>query len=118
MGVWIAKPKLGADERICWQSPAGRSLNRWITSGGTLVVTNRRLLFQPNRFDTFTGKSTWACPLDSATGIAVVDRDPTVLSGGMRKRIEIQTSDGTQIFVVNQVDEKAKALRKLLNLIE
>lgn len=118
MGVWVAKPNLGGDERIRWQSPAGRSLNRWITSGGKLLVTNRRVLFQPNRFDMFTGKSLWDCPLTSAIGIAVVDRDPAVLSGGMRKRIEIQTSDGTQIFVMNQVDKKAQALRKLLNLTE
>ncbi len=114
MGLWLAQPKLEADEAIRWQSSAGRSLNRWITSGGKLVVTNRRVLFQPNRFDAVTGKKPWECPLASVTGFEAVDRDLTVLAGGMRKRLGIQTSDGVKIFVVNDLEEKVSELREIL----
>ena len=114
MGLWLAQLKLEADEAIRWQSSAGRSLNRWITSGGQLVVTNRRVLFQPNRFDTVTGKKPWECPLASVMGFETVGRDLTVLAGGMRKRLGIQTSDGVKIFVVNDLEKKVTELREIL----
>jgi len=78
------------------------------------MVTNRRVLFQPNRFDTITGKKPWECPLASVTGVDVVDRDPAVLAGGMRKRLGIQTSDGLKIFVVNDLEKKVAELREML----
>jgi hypothetical protein len=114
MGLWLAQPKLEADETIRWQSSAGRSLNRWITSGGKLMVTNRRVLFQPNRFDTVTGKKPWECPVASVTGFETVDRDLAVLAGGMRERLGVQTVDGTEIFVVNNLGKKVVELRELL----
>jgi hypothetical protein len=114
MGLWLAQPKLDADETIRWQSSANRSLNRWITSGGQLMVTNRRVLFQPNRFDAVTGKKPWECSLPSVTGFDVLDRDLTVFAGGMRKRLGIQTSDGVKIFVVNDLEKKVAELREML----
>jgi hypothetical protein len=57
MSIWIAQPKLESGETIRWKSSAGRTLNRWTTSGGQLVVTDRRFLSQPNRFDAATGKN-------------------------------------------------------------
>lgn len=115
MGLWLAEPKLEAGEAIRWQSSAGRSLNRWITSGGRLTVTNKRVFFQPNRFDTATGKTPWECPLASVAGFEAVDRDLTVAAGGTRKRLGIQTSDGVEIFVVNSLEKKLSELRKLLS---
>jgi hypothetical protein len=114
MGLWLAQPKLEAGETIRWKSSAGRTLNRWITSGGQLVVTNRRVLFHPNRFDAVTGKKPWECPLASVRGFEAVDRDLTVLAGGMRERLGIQTTDGTEIFVVNNLKEKIAELQSLL----
>lgn len=79
-----------------------------------MVVTNRRVLFQPHRFDTATGKKPWECPLASVDGLQIVDREPTVLAGGMRKRLGIQTSDGIEIFVVNGLEKKVVELREVL----
>lgn len=114
MGFWLAQPRLEKDETIRWQSPAGRSLSRWITSGGRLIVTNRRVLFQPNRFDKLTGKTRWDCPLSSVTEFEVVDRDPTVLAGGLRKRLRIQTQDDHEIFILNHLDERIAELREFI----
>ena len=113
MGLWIAQSKLEAGETVRWRSSAGRALNRWITSGGQLVVTNRRVLFQPNRFDTATGKKPWECLLASVRGFEAVERDLTELAGGMRERLGIQTTDGTEIFVVNNLKEKIAELQSL-----
>ena len=98
MGVWVAAPTLAANETIHWQSSAGRSLTRWVTAGGQLFVTNERVLFQPNRFDKLTGKKSWACPLTSITGLEAIDRAPTVVGGGMRTRLGLQTPDGIEKF--------------------
>jgi hypothetical protein len=114
MGLWLAKPKLDAGEEIQWQTSAGRSLNRWITSGGRLTVTNKRVLFQPNRFDRATGKSPWECPLASVTSFEAVDRDLTVPAGGTRRRLGIKTTNGVEIFVVNRLKDKLLELRELL----
>jgi hypothetical protein len=115
MGLWLAKPNLEAGEEIRWQSAAGRSLNRWITSGGWLAVTDKRVLFQPNRFDAATGKRPWECPLASVRAIDAADRDPAMLSGGVRKRLGIQTSEGVELFVVNGLEKKVAELREALS---
>lgn len=113
-GLLLGQPKLAAGESVRWCSTAGRALNRWLTAGGQLVVTERRVLHQPNRFDIATGKKPWECPLASVTGFEIVDRDFTVLAGGVRKRLGIQTLDGAALFVVNDVEKKVTELRKIM----
>jgi hypothetical protein len=114
MGIWIAQPKLETGETIRWKSSAGHALSRWITSGGQLVVTDQRLLFQPNRFDAATGKTLLELPVDEVVDIEVVDRDPTVTAGGSRRRLGIKTSSSLEIFVVNNLKTKIRELRGLL----
>lgn len=82
-----------------------------------MVVTNRRVLFQPNRFDAATGKKPWECPLASVVGLATLDRDFTVPAGGMRKRLEIQVRDGAEAFMLKDPEKKAVELRDLLRSI-
>lgn len=114
MGIWTAQPRLGTGETVRWRSSAGRALSRWITSGGQLVVTDRRLLFQPNRFDAATGKKPWELPLDQVVDIEPVDRELTATAGGSRRRLGIKTSSGVEIFVVNNLMTKMDELRGLL----
>jgi outer membrane protein assembly factor BamB len=90
-------------------------LNRWITSGGWLTVTNKRVFFSRTGFDAATGNPPWECPLASVAGIEAVDRDLTVPAGGTRKRLGIQTSAGVEVFVVNGLEGKLLELRKLLS---
>jgi hypothetical protein len=112
MGLWLARMKLETGEVIRWESLAGRALNRWITSGGQLVVTDQRVLFQPNRIDAATGKKPWECPLGSIVDIEPIGREPAV--GGLRRRLGIKTSSGVEIFVVNNLKKKVVELRELL----
>lgn len=115
MGIWIPQPRLQEGEVVRWQASAGRSLNRWITSGGQLLVTDRRVLFQPNRFDVFTGKRPWECLLDSVTGLEIVDRDLITPAGGPRKRLGINTAFGRELFVVNSLEDKVTELGEFLS---
>jgi hypothetical protein len=114
MGILQARPKLQPGETLRWKTLANRVLSPAVTSGGRLVVTDRRVFFQPNRYDAMLGKELWECPLDAVTGIEVVGRDAAVLAAGMRKRLGIRTADGLEVFVVNRLKGKVPELRGLL----
>jgi hypothetical protein len=114
MGILQARPKLEQGEALRWKALANRVLSPAVTSGGQLVVTDRRLFFQPNRFDTAIGRELWECPLDAVTGIETVGRDGNVFAGGTRKRLGVQTADGEEVFVVNRLGKKEDELRRLL----
>jgi len=114
MGILTARPKLNSNETIRWKSSAGRVVSAWATSGGLLIITDQRMLFQPNRFDTTTGRKSWECPLDAVTNIEIIDREGKTLTGGVRKRLEVQTVHGAETFIVNKLEKKVLELRALL----
>jgi hypothetical protein len=114
MGILQIRPKLEPGEVLRWKSLANRVISRASTAGGQLVVTDRRVLFQPNRFDARLGREVWERPLDAVTGIETVGRDANVFTGGPRKRLGIRTADGYEVFVVNRLEKKEDRLRELL----
>lgn len=81
-----------------------------------MVVTDRRVFFQPNRFDALIGRKSWECPLDAVTGIETLAREGVTLTERMRKRLEIQAEHGSETFIVNNLKEKVPRLRELLRL--
>ena len=81
-----------------------------------MIVTDQRMFFQPNRIDAVIGGRSWECPLSAVMEVEVIDRDRTVLAGGMRERLGILTGDGTEIFLVNDLKTKIVELRDLLGL--
>ncbi len=114
MGILQVRPRLEPGETLRWKALANRVVSPKVTSGGRLVVTDRRVFFQPNRFDTALGRKLWECPLDAVTGIETVGRDAAIFAGGTRKRLGVQTADGEEVFVVNRLDKKEEELRNLL----
>jgi hypothetical protein len=78
-------------------------------------VTDQRILFQPNRFDVATGKKPREYPLTSVTGVEAVDRNVSELAGGLRERLGIRTSNGVEVFVVNDLAKKIAKLREYLS---
>lgn len=114
MGILQARPKLEPGETLRWKALANRLLSPAVTSGGRLVVTDRRVFFQPNRYDTMLGREFWQRPLDAVTGIEVVGRDAAVFAAGMRRRLGLRTADGLEVFVVNRLEKKIAELRRLL----
>ena len=122
MGILNARPKLEPGEELRWKAAAnhvaGPSYAFWgmtSSSSGQLVVTNRRVFYQPSRVDTLARQKRWERPLDAVTDIEIVDRDGAdVFAGGMRDRLGIRTADGIEVFVVNQLEKKMAELRELL----
>lgn len=116
MGILNPRPKLEAGEQLRWQSLANRVISGGITAGGRLVVTDRRVFFQPNRVDAGLGRKVWQCPPDAVTGVGEVGRDGHVFAGGTRRRLAVHTANGEEVFVVNRLKHKEAELRGLLGI--
>jgi hypothetical protein len=127
MGILNAHPKLESGEELRWKAAAnhvgGPSYVLWgmtSSSSGQLVVTDRRVFYQPSRVDTLFRQKRWERPLDGVTNIEVVDRPRApgdgvdVFAGGLRDRLGIRTEDGVEIFVVNRLEQKMAELGELL----
>lgn len=115
MNIWVAKVKFQPDEVIRWQANANRVTGR-STAGGRLFVTDRRILFQPNRIDSMIGRKLWECSRDAVTGIDSVGRGTSgVMAGALRERLEVETVDGNEIFVVNKLAKKIAELREIVH---
>jgi hypothetical protein len=59
MGIWFRDPDITTDERVLFRATANRLVNITEMRGGRLVVTDRRVLFEPNRLDRITGGRSW-----------------------------------------------------------
>ena len=50
MGAWVRHSELEGGEVVKWTKAANRQQSELRAVGGKLFLTDRRLLFQPNRF--------------------------------------------------------------------
>lgn len=125
MGILNAQPKLEPGEALHWKARAnhvdGPSYVFWgmtSSSSGQLVVTDRRVFYQPSRVDTLFRQKRWERPLDAVLDIEVVNRGSRegvdVFAGELRDRLGIKTEEGIEVFVVNQLEKKMVELRGLL----
>jgi hypothetical protein len=127
VGILNADPKLEAGEALLWKAAAnhvgGPSYALWgmtSSSSGQLVVTDRRVFFQPGRVDTLFREKRWERPLDAFVGVEVVNRTSRdgvdVFAGELRNRLGLRTEEGVEIFVVNGLEKKLVELRGLLQV--
>src|SRR5262245_43224371 len=111
MGILNGPPKLEPGEALLWKALAnhvgGPSYVLWgmtSSSSGQLVVTDRRVFYQPSRVDTLFRQKRWERSLDAVMGVEIVDRGSRdgvdVFAGELRDRLGIRTEDGVEIFVV------------------
>jgi hypothetical protein len=113
MGILQIHPDLAPGEEVRWKAYANRVLSDSTTAGGRLFVTDRRVLFQPNRVDRRLGRKAWESPLEAVTEVETVGRDARLFAGGPRKRLGIKNTDGEEVFVVNRLKRKEGQLLKL-----
>ncbi|MFD6389806.1 hypothetical protein [Nocardia sp. NPDC060259] len=104
MGLWIGSPTLGASENVVWRKLANRTQGSRAV-GGCLYLTEIRLLFVPTHVDAITGGKRWETPLAQLRAVGQQSPDGGVFSGGLRTRLRIDTGAGTELFVVNKIDE-------------
>lgn len=72
-----------------------------------LFITNQHLRFVANRFDHRTGGRDWTMPRDEVGGVLASDRtlQGGPFSGGLRRRLQVQSATDAEHFVVNDLDE-------------
>jgi hypothetical protein len=105
--------RLEPGETVTWS----RRANRFQGSrgvGGRLVLTDRRLLFAPHRFDAALAGSWWEAELDQVSSVGVERRGSAhkaLLGGGLRRRLRVQTEAGEdELFLVNKLDQVLESL--------
>src|SRR5262249_61809776 len=123
MGTLNPAPKLESGENLMWKSLANHVAGPSYTlygmqaaAGGQLIVTDRRMFFQPGRADRAVGAKAWTCPLADVVGIETVGKDSEIFAGGMRDRLGVRTKDGLEVFVVNKLQNTQNKLRALLGV--
>lgn len=104
---------LESDETARWQSAALQAFGR-VTVGGTLCVTQRRLVFAPNGLN-LRRRPAWSAPLDEVESFEVADRTGEAFNGGFRRRLKVTLRDGgVELFVLKDLDAVADTLRGFL----
>jgi hypothetical protein len=112
--AWFNGPVLDENEAVLASYRANHTQgNRAV--GGKLFLTNRRLVFVPNRVDAKTGGRTWEASVDAVQAIGRAGPHFNVLeifSGALRSRLVVSTtSGGSEFFRVNGLDRVEAEVR-------
>lgn len=94
LGLRVPEPDFEEDESVRWEDRANRFKGKVWAVGGGLFLTNRRLIFVPNKIESkiFFGK-TWSADLG--------DLDHAFVGGGLLKTVRVVDRDGgTSRFVI------------------
>jgi hypothetical protein len=94
LGLRVPEPDFEEDESIRWEGRANRFQGKVYAIGGGLYLTDRRLIFVPNKIESkiFFGK-TWSANLG--------DLDRAFVGGGLLRTVRVVDRDGrTSRFVI------------------
>jgi hypothetical protein len=106
-------PALETDEEVIIQERA--SWVAGVARGGTLVITGRRVIFEPNSVEAVLGLSRHAWSRSAIATVALAPRGLNLLGGAVRRRVRLTMLDGsTELFVVNRPQELEDRLAELI----
>ncbi len=120
MGWWTPRPELEDGETVQWSSSANHEQSaRRRQVGGAISLTERRLIFVPNRFDAATGGESWSTNRADIQYVGELPRETSLRLGAgaaaNRRRMQVTKVDGEhQLFVLNHLTEKVSHLRAVL----
>jgi hypothetical protein len=109
MGFWVARPYLRSGETIVWRVAANRQQSASRAAGGRLFLTEKRLLFQPNRLDSVLRAAYWSVPIADIVDVDVAARQPALplfgRAAALRNRLKVVQKDGdVDLFVVSNLE--------------
>ncbi len=82
------------------------------TVGGWLEADAERFSFAPHRLEAWLGGGRWSANLHDVRRIRVVAPNDREFPVGMRRRLAIDTADGTEtVFIVNRLESVVAQLR-------
>jgi len=102
MYVWGRPPKLLPGETVVLRAAANRQEGRRVAAGW-LFLTTKRVMFTASRLDRLFRRSDWELPREEVDGCDVAERTIAggPFAGGLRKRLLLRTTDGSnELFVV------------------
>jgi hypothetical protein len=105
--IWFTDPRLDPGEQVEWSKAANRFQGSRAV-GGRLALTDRRLVFAPNRLDALLMGRRWAVPLEQIRSVGVEPRgsgNKSLFGGNLRNRLRIRSGDGEELFVINEVED-------------
>ena len=92
LGLRVREPAFEEGEEVRWEARANRFQQRIRAIGGRIYLTDRRLVFAPNKFEERIVGRAWSARL--------VDLDRAFVRGPL-KTVRVVSSDGeTQRFVI------------------
>lgn len=95
---------LAEGERSVWQGRANLT-RRGVARGGTLLLTDTRLIFDPNSFEAAFKLPRLEWRRSNVDRVTVARRGFSPLSGAWQRRLKITMDDGTsELFVISYVD--------------
>lgn len=110
---WTKKPDLEPSEQVVATKAANHTRGSTAV-GGRLIVTNRRLIFTPNAFESLLRRRPWSISTDQVVGVGVESASLTHAGGGgLRKRLRVRTADGEELFLVNKLDQLLRQLNEI-----
>jgi hypothetical protein len=119
MGWLLPAPDLNAGETVLWSRPANRAQSARLQVGGTLCLTEQRLIFVPGRFEGMLGGERWSTERARVQDVLAIEANAIPQLGpraaGNRRRICVVTADGPrQVFLVNGARQAVAYLRQAL----
>lgn len=109
----MSKPSLLPGEREIATYRANRTQG-WRAVGGHLLLSDRRVLFYPHKFDSSTGGRPWECALAEIVAVGLAGRGSNPFNGSMRRRLRIDRPASVDYFVVNKGEVIVDAIRQAL----
>jgi hypothetical protein len=111
MEWWYLPAPTTPDERVTFEAAANVWQGRRAV-GGKVTVTNRRLLFTPNRMDAAMGGRGMAVGLPEIQEVGVVPPGgrPRPLGPFWRRVVAVAHADAHRLFLVREPDEMVAAL--------
>ena len=99
MGRWLD----GAEPREIVRASHTRG---FLNVGGRLAVTESHVVFLPMAPDRWLGRRPWTCPIAEVEGVGVSPRGRPgrLFGGGIRRRLVIHHANGSEYFVVTDVE--------------
>jgi hypothetical protein len=118
MGWWVRSPDLEPGEHVAWSRFANREQTSMRQTGGRLFLTDRRVLFQPNRLDLLMGGQSWQAGRNDIRLMRVEGSRPTApimgLTARNRRRLRVELVTGAvELFVINKVEASLGEMRQL-----
>lgn len=101
LGLRVREPEFEEGEKVHWEARANRFQQKIRSIGGRIYLTDRRLVFAPNKFEGNVGGHAWSAPL--------ADLDRAFVSGLLRNvRVVMRDGEMERFVIWPRVESAAK----------